>query len=193
MKAQRRPRHGVEPGYGLGPVGDHLACAAKPLHTLAARLERDHRPLRTQLPLIVRLAEEALPRTDRQPAQMLSQIHLAATLLRDAVLSHFDHEEALLFPSIRLLEDGAGKWALDLRQLIPELRREHHHIEGLLAQLRIITHGFATGGSPLVRTLFAALEGIARDLDAHFAEEEQTLLPRALALQHDGAVRPPEV
>ena len=171
---------------------DHRACAGKPLHALAARLEGAHRPLRVELPLIVRLAEEAIARDGRRYPQLLPQIHLAATLLRDAVMSHFDHEEALLFPSIRLLEDGADTWALDLRQLIPELRREHRQIEGLLAQLRIITGGFAVRGSPLMRTLFAALEGAARDLDAHFAEEEQTLLPRAMALQHDRGVRPPE-
>ena len=177
---------------------DHLGCAGKPLHALAARFESDHRPLRVELPLIVRLAEEALARDGRRHPLLLPQIHLAATLLRDAVVSHFDHEDALLFPSIRLLEDGADTWALDLRQLIPEIRREHRQIEGLLAQLRIITGGFATGGftgrgSALMRTLYAALAGAARDLDAHFDEEEQTLLPRAMALQHDRGLRRPEV
>jgi len=172
---------------------NHPGCAGKPLHALAARLERDHRPLRIELPLIVRLAEEAIARDGRQHPQLLPEIHLAATLLRDAVVSHFDHEDALLFPSIRLLEDGADTWALDLRQLIPELRREHRQIEGLIAQLRIITGGFAARGSPLMRTLFAALEGTARDLEVHFAEEEQTLLPRAMALQHDRGVHQPMV
>jgi len=143
-----------------------------------------HQPLRVELPLVVRLAEEALDRGLPRHPGLLPQVHLAVCLLRDAVISHFDREEALLFPSLRLIEDGAGAWALDLHRLVPELMREHAHILDLLAQLRLITHDFIPPtSSPMLRTLFTALRGVTRDLEVRFRLEQESLYPQALTIQ----------
>ena len=169
----------------MSSVDHHQSCADKPLHALTERLELGmHQPLRVELPLVVRLAEEVLHGGLRRHLELLPQVHLAVCLLRDAATAHFDHEEALLFPSVRLIEDGAGAWALDLHRLVPELMREQAHIQDLLAQLRLITHDFvAPVSSPMLRTLFAALKGVTHDLDATFRLEQQSLFPQALSIQ----------
>jgi iron-sulfur cluster repair protein YtfE (RIC family) len=169
----------------------HRSCADKPLHALTAKLERDHQPLRVELPLVVRLAEETLEIERRHLPHLLSEIHLALCLLRDAISSHFDREEALLFPSVRLIEDGAGAWALDLHRLVPELMREHVQIADLLAQLKLMTNDFVPPSTPSsLRTLYTAMAGVARDLAAHFEIEHERLYPEALTLQRPRADTP---
>jgi iron-sulfur cluster repair protein YtfE (RIC family) len=167
-------------------------CAGQPLHRLVDRLEREaYQPLRTELPLIVRLAEEAMARRGRRHRDLLPQVHLAACLLRDAALAHFDRDEALLFPSVRLIEDGMGALALDPHQLVPELRHEHTQIRALIAQLRLMTHDFLPpASSPLLATLFTALAGVARDLETAFQVEQRAIFPKILALHRGRRVRP---
>ena len=169
----------------MSSVDHHQSCADKPLHILTARLEQGvHQSLRVELPLVVRLAEEVLPAELRRHPDLLPQLHLAVCLLRDAVTSHFDREEALLFPSLRLIEDGAGAWALDLHRLVPELMREQAQIQDLLAQLRLMTHDFvAPASAPMLRTLFASLRGVTHDLEARFRLERDSLYPQALSIQ----------
>jgi iron-sulfur cluster repair protein YtfE (RIC family) len=176
----------------LNADAGHHSCASKPLHRVVARLERDaYQPLRTELPLIVQLAQDAVSRSNRRQRDLLPQVHLAACLLMDAALAHFDRDEALLFPSVRLIEDGAGARALDLHQLVPELRQEHTQIRALIAQLRLMTHDFIPPmSSPMLRTLFAALSGVARDLEAAFQVEHRSVFPQALSLQHGRPLRP---
>lgn len=178
----------------------HTCCelaarrSMEPLRSLVDRLERyAYQPLRTELTLIVKLAEDGVTRRGRRGRDLLPQLHLATYLLRDAALSHFDRDEALWFPSVRLIEDGAGTRALDPHQLVPELKNEHAQIRALIAQLRLMTHDFLPpAASPLLTTLFCALAGVTRDLESAFLIEHRSLFTRVLSL-HQGRPLRPEV
>lgn len=161
------------------------SCAAKPLHRLAARLEREtHAALRLELPLIVRLAGDALSVERRRHPELAPQWHLAICQLHAAVTSYFDREEALLFPSIRLIEDGAGACAVDLNLLVRELLKEQAEIQERLGQVRLLTRALVTPeSSPILLTLFKALTRLSRDLRAQFQIARDQLYPQALAFE----------
>jgi iron-sulfur cluster repair protein YtfE (RIC family) len=163
----------------------HVACGAGPLHAMTRRFEADvHQTLRAELPMIARLAEGALTCQGWRHPELLPQLHLAVCLLKTAVNSHFDREEALLYPCVRLLEDGVTRATLNLHALVPELVREHYQIEDLVAQIRLMTHEFQPPSvSPLLSTLYDGLARLASTLHAHFRAEERELFPAALSLQ----------
>lgn len=167
------------------------SCAGKPLHALIDELTRTtHETLRLELPLTARLAADELSRGGREHPE-LTMVHTTVCLIRDAVLAHLEREEALLFPSVRLIEDGRPDAALNLRSLIPELLEEHQEIRELLDKVRKMLVACVTArSSPLLHTLSAALAVNARRLMTHFAREEGTLFPRALALQPDSPAFP---
>jgi iron-sulfur cluster repair protein YtfE (RIC family) len=148
------------------------------------RLERIcHHPLRSELQAIVTLSEEALPRHVARHPALFPDAHLAMCRLQRAVAAFLDEEEALLFPSIRFLERGLVRDALDLRPLVVDLIRAHVRILTLLATLRAETRGYrAPAMSPMLNTLFGALREIDRGLQAYFEFERRDLFPRAIAL-----------
>jgi regulator of cell morphogenesis and NO signaling len=166
------------------PPTDAPSCASKPLHALIGDLTRTtDESLRLELPLVARLAEDELARHCREHPE-LAMLHVTVCLVRDAALAHIEREEALLFPSIRLAEDGRPDAALNLHALIPELIREHRQLQDLLAKVRVMSTALLTAGSsPLLRTLYTALARSSRLLIDHFTLEERALFPPALALQ----------
>lgn len=163
----------------------HVGCAERPLHVLVGQIERrSHERLRVELPLIARLSEEDLAFHARSHPDLFPRLHFAMCLLRDAVLTYFDNEQALLFPSVRLIEDGVRRTALDLRRLVPELTAEQLHIRTVLTSIRTLTHTYrAAPVSPLLNMLIVTLRRIDRDLQWQFDVEQHDLFPRAMRLQ----------
>jgi iron-sulfur cluster repair protein YtfE (RIC family) len=168
----------------MPPTDVPPTCASKPLHALIDDLTQTaHETLRVELPLVARLAEDELARQCREHPE-LAMLHVTVCLVRDAALTHFEREEALLFPSIRLAEDGRADAALNLHKLIPELIREHRDVEDLLGKVRVMRRALLTSSASfLLKTLDSALSRSSRILLDHFAREERELFPRALALQ----------
>jgi iron-sulfur cluster repair protein YtfE (RIC family) len=177
----------------MPPTDTPPPCASKPLHACIDELTRTtHETLRLELPLVARLAEDELARHCREHPE-LAMLHVTVCVVRDAAMAHIEREEALLFPSIRLAEDGRLDAALNLHELIPELIREHRQVRDLLAKVRVMSTALLTAGSsPLLRTLYTALARNARILTDSFTFEERTLFPRALALQPSSPQFPPE-
>jgi regulator of cell morphogenesis and NO signaling len=177
----------------MPPADSPPPCADKPLHALIDELTRTtHEALRLELPLTARLTADELSRHGREHPE-LTMVHATVCLIRDSVLAHLEREEALLFPSIRLIEDGRPDAALNLQTLIPELLEEHQEIRDLLGKVRRMLGTCVTDqSSPLLHTLSTAVAVNARRLMTHFAREEGTLFPRALALQSDSPAFPAE-
>jgi iron-sulfur cluster repair protein YtfE (RIC family) len=158
-----------------------VACSLKPMHRQTDRLEQTaHAALRSELSLIVDLAQEELARTGRESLPALRRLHASAELLRDAAIAHFRREELRLFPLVRLAEDGVRARAL-IGQLVFDLRRDHDRIRNLIDTISVATGHFTPPpASPLVTVLFRSLAAVARDLVRHFEDEEQGLFSFAL-------------
>jgi iron-sulfur cluster repair protein YtfE (RIC family) len=161
----------------------HIVCAARPLPVFDEQRTFQEQ-LRAELPIIARLSEDALRRHGRHHPDLFPRLHFAVCRLRDAVLTHFDNEQALLLPSVRLLEDGAPDTGLDLSRLVPELTAEHLHIMNVLTAIGTITHEYRVPAtSPLLSMLVSTLRRIDRDLHRHFDLEQRELFPHAVELQ----------
>ena len=158
-------------------------CAGKPLHRLTHQLEHvSHETLRSELSLIVALAQEELTRPGSRNVALLEVFLVKASRLLEAVSNHFRREETRLFPAIRLAEDGLNSDPGRLVSLVLDLRREHVVIRARLDGIRQLTdHGAHMCACPLVEMLFASLAGVADNLDRHMDEEEQALFPRIVA------------
>lgn len=156
-------------------------------------VDRNRAPVREELALLARLAAEACQRDHRRHPE-LPELHLGLCLLGDAVNAHLDRKEALLFPSLRFLESGEDTEALDVHALVRELLTEQEQIDGIITELRSITHDFVPPAcSPLVSTLFAGTADVARRLAAEFHVDTRMLFPRALALQPRRQTTAPEM
>ena len=130
-------------------------------------------PLRVELRTLARLSREEYDRLVRQYPGLFPRLHFAIGRLRDAVLTHFENEQALLRPLLRTLEEGGAEAAQDLRRLVPELVADHRHIVSVLASIRAITLSHhATADSPLLSMLLDSLRRIDRNLRALFALED---------------------
>lgn len=175
---------------GVDPVGvaaeiEHAAAQSphaerwdqRPLSELIDHiLSRYHAPLRTELPRLIELAgrvEQAhADRSDRPAglALLLSQV-------RDAVESHLEKEEQILFPLIRA---GRGHMA---QMPVQVMIHEHDDHGQNLTRIRQITHDFTLPPQACAswRELYRALEELEGELMAHIHLENSVLFPRALA------------
>ena len=158
-------------------------CAGKPLHRLTHQLEHvSHETLRSELSLIVALAQEELTRPGSRNVALLEVFHVKASRLLETVSNHFRREETRLFPAIRLAEDGLSTDPGRLVSLVLDLRREHVVMRARLEAIREFTDRAAhLSACPLVDMLFASLATLADDLDRHMDEEEEALFPRIVA------------
>lgn len=149
----------------------------RPLSELIDHIvSRYHAPLRTELPRLIELAsrvEQAhAERSDRPAglARLLSQV-------RDAVESHLEKEEQILFPLIRA---GRGRMA---QMPVQVLIHEHDDHGQNLTRIRQITHDFSLPPNACAswRELYRALAELEGELMDHIHLENSILFPRALA------------
>jgi regulator of cell morphogenesis and NO signaling len=119
-------------------------------------------------------------------------------MLASELMRHLDKEEKILFPFIRAMAecDRAGTPAPALpfgtiRNPIRMMEEEHQDAAGELAQLRLVTAGYAPPPEACAtwRACYAALEAFERDLHTHVHLENSVLFPAALRLEERLAAR----
>jgi regulator of cell morphogenesis and NO signaling len=148
----------------------------RPLAALVTHiLERYHEPLRRELPELHRMAvtvEEKHRENPLCPSGLAA--HTAA--IHEAVLSHLDKEERILFPMILA---GRGPYVSGPVQVM-EMEHEEHGAN--LARTRSLTHDFAlpADACPTWRALYLRLQELEADLMDHIHLENNILFPRAL-------------
>jgi iron-sulfur cluster repair protein YtfE (RIC family) len=188
---------GMEPVSAVDLLAKRVAernpgapITGQPLHVVVEAIVRTcHEPLREELPVVARISEEELGRHARRHPELFPQLHFEICRLRDAVLTHFENEQALLFPSVRLLENGEPQATLDLHQLVPQLIVEHLHIMSVLTSIRTITNGYQVAtDSPLLDMLVSTLRRFDRTLKRYFDLERRELFARAIRLQESQSV-----
>jgi regulator of cell morphogenesis and NO signaling len=112
--------------------------------------------------------------------------------LRDDLLPHMAKEERVLFPYITAMEQAvtAGRPVPTpmfgtVRNPVRMMSVEHDAAGDLLARLRQLSGGYAPPADACIsfRTLYAALEGLERDLHEHIHLENNILFPRAVEME----------
>ncbi len=99
------------------------------------------------------------------------------TDMHEAMLSHMQKEEQILFPAILR---GVGS---QLQGPVHQMELEHDEHGAKLLELRAITHDFVPPAEACTswRALFLRCEQLEADLMAHVHLENHVLFPRALA------------
>jgi len=138
-------------------------------------LERYHEPLRSELPELRRMAETVESKHAEKPEcpRNLSS-HLAS--IHEAVLSHLEKEERILFP---LIIAGRGAQAGGPIQVM-EMEHDEHGTN--LALTRSLTNDLVAPAwaCPTWQALYVRLRQLEADLMDHISLENNVLFPRAL-------------
>jgi regulator of cell morphogenesis and NO signaling len=151
--------------------------ASMPLSELIAYIvENHHRPLDTELPRLMRMAQRVLEvHGDRDRARLTALLDV----LHDFSTEMFDHmlkEERVLFP---MIVRGEGRIAM---MPISVMEAEHEHIGKLLAELRRLTDDFVApqGACATWRGLWLGLADLERRTHEHVHLENNVCFPRAI-------------
>ena len=139
-------------------------------------LETYHKPLKTELPRLVELAQKVERAHDDKP-DVPKGLTAHLTGIREAVNDHLDREEDDLFP---LIVTGRGS---DVKLHIEDMIQEHEDHGENLRLTREIAGDFnlpeyACG---TWRELYRSLDQLEKDLMDHVRLENNILFPRALA------------
>ncbi len=129
-------------------------------------------------------------------AQNHPELHLCQQVLQqleDDLLPHMMKEERVLFPYVIALERAAGGEKLKpfatfgtVQNPVRMMSLEHDRAGDLLRTLRRLTNDYVppADGCFSYTTLFAALEGLEKDLHRHIHLENNLLFPRAIELEN---------
>jgi regulator of cell morphogenesis and NO signaling len=150
--------------------------AAVPLADLCKHIvEEHHARLRWELPRLCELAERAAVEHGRERPE-LHDLREELERLRAELEEHIGDEERTLFP---LLASGD---ALD-RTRLERLLHEHDETGARLRRLRELAGGYDTAAAlcSTHRALLQGLHGLELELHQHVHEENNVLIPRALA------------
>ncbi|MGE0040061.1 MAG: iron-sulfur cluster repair di-iron protein [Vicinamibacterales bacterium] len=154
----------------------------RPLPELVAFIvDRYHRSLRAELPELVALAARVESRHgDKPTAPRGLRAHLA--LMEQAVASHLEKEEQVLFPM--LLAGAAGLAASPIRVI----EEEHDDHGRNLARVRELTADLTPPpeACPTWRALYLRLGALEAELMDHIHLENNVLFPRALGEMEAG-------
>lgn len=167
-----------------GPA--EVDAAAMGLTELADHIEATHHTyLKIELPRLVEMADRVASKHTWRDARLPELAEAVSTLASD-MFSHMHKEEAVLFPLVRQIEEGARG---DISAPITQMEAEHEAAGGLTARLRELTDGFAPNAEccNTHRALLAGLAEFESDLHRHVHKENNVLFPRALALAGAGA------
>jgi regulator of cell morphogenesis and NO signaling len=173
---------GLEPGRIAAEIDsaqNEVAGFARfdlmPLAQLADHIERRyHATLREELPRLIQMAG----RVERSHAEKATvPVGLAAHLqeMADALESHMQKEEQILFPMIR---SGAGAMvAMPIQVMVHE--HDDHAVS--LRRLRALAGDFVAPADacPTWRALYLGLDELERELMEHIHLENNVLFPRA--------------
>jgi regulator of cell morphogenesis and NO signaling len=155
----------------LGALVDHILTAY-------------HEPLRRDLDLLDALSSRVASRHGADRPEVL-RVRQLLERLRAELDQHLVSEEAVLFPTVRLIERGARSDEVDLVEMLPLLMREHQATGDVLDDLARTTSGFVApeGACPTYRALYSGLARLERELHRHIFLENHILFPRAAELE----------
>jgi regulator of cell morphogenesis and NO signaling len=162
------------------------------LEELSEHIVRTHHAyVKKELPRLAVLAQKVVNRHGATTAQ-LPLIQAALAKLDGELTQHLAKEEAVLFPYIVLLErakaDGGAKphgCFGTVANPIAMMTQEHDAAGALLAEIRLLSHGFTTpdDACPTYHAFFDGLQDFERDLHQHIHLENNILFPRAINLE----------
>jgi regulator of cell morphogenesis and NO signaling len=158
----------------------------EPLHLLIDHIVSTyHDPLRHELTRLEEMAAKVL-RVHGSKAAHLARLDAIVAELSAELRSHMRKEEIVLFPAIRALEERQSQTGAGLRihSPIAAMMHEHDHAGALLAELRVITDGYATPAwaCATVRALYDGLSELEAAMHVHVHLENNILFPRSVAL-----------
>lgn len=142
-----------------------------------------HVPLREELPRLESMAAK-VARVHGAKAAHLARLDAIVAELSAELRSHMRKEEAVLFPAIRAIEEGAAHPGLRIDAPIAVMEHEHDHAGSLLSELRTITDGYAAPqwACETFAALYHGLSELEAAMHVHVHLENNVLFPRALAL-----------
>jgi regulator of cell morphogenesis and NO signaling len=150
-----------------------------------------HQYVRRALPRLVQMsAEVAAKHGERVPE--LKRVDALVSALRSEMFAHLEKEEQILFPFIAQMEEAASGFAgtphacfRTVAHPVAMMVREHESAEGLVAEIRDLTHGFAPPADACLSqsAFFAGLAAFEGDLRQHVHLENDILFPRAIELE----------
>jgi regulator of cell morphogenesis and NO signaling len=145
-----------------------------------------HSYVNKNLPMIEDLAEKVAEHHGTvKPAFV--EVYKKVNTLRCELLTHLKKEEQILFPTIKLLEDGGTmKIGFDsIRDPIFVMESDHEVLGELIREIRRLTTDYSVpeDGCNSVKMLFHKLDEFEKDLLQHFHLENNILFPKAIALE----------
>jgi regulator of cell morphogenesis and NO signaling len=167
-------------------------AAAQSLRDLINRIQDTHHVfLRTELPFLEeRIAKMASKHGQERPE--LFEVQQKLQDLRDDLTVHLEKEERILFPYIAELEASRDSVGPEPSGCFPSVRfpirmmlMEHDNATEVLAELRSLTANYAVpeGLCECGREFYQRLAGLESDLKQHIEVENNSLFPRAIALE----------
>ena len=126
------------------------------------------------------------------------RVEALAYRLAGDLAPHMQKEEQILFPYIESMDAVAGRGTRrtescfgSVKNPIRMMMAEHDTAEGILAELRETTKGYALppGASEPLEALYAGLAALEEDLHRHIRLENDVLFPRAITLEQGGRSR----
>jgi regulator of cell morphogenesis and NO signaling len=166
---------------GQAPRETGRDWTAAPLHELIDHIVATyHQPLRAELPRLTSLAGRVLGAHGDRDRQTLTRIETIVEELSAELQDHMRKEELVLFPAIRMIEQG-GVPAVRLDGPVSVMEAEHDHAGTRLAELRHLTSGYVvpTWACPTTRALIDGLRELEADMHQHVHLENNILFPRA--------------
>lgn len=151
-----------------------------------------HRYLWDEMPRLSELAAKvASVHGGRHPE--LADVTRVYEALRAELEPHLVKEERVLFPMIAALAGGGSVAAHcgTIQAPISVMWREHDAAGELLAELRLLTHGYEVpdDGCASYHLLYKGLEEMEHDVHLHIMKENTRLFPLAVELETAGRLR----
>jgi regulator of cell morphogenesis and NO signaling len=174
--------HGAAPAdptaYSLGRLIQHI-------------VRTHHQYVRRELPRLVQIAQKVTGRHSQRAPELKQVEELIGQLGREMV-AHFAKEEQVLFPFVAQMEQNVAVSCAapeacfrTVAQPIAMMITEHESAEGIVADIRDLTHGFTPPAWACASyvALYAGLREFAADLRQHVHLENDVLFPRAIELE----------
>jgi regulator of cell morphogenesis and NO signaling len=147
-------------------------------------VSRHHEYLRRTIPFVRGLASK-VGRVHGDHNPKLRDLDVAVSALGDALLTHLDEEENVLFPLLTSPDADPARTAAPLAAM----QSEHLEVAALLDRIHQASDDFTLPdwACNSYRTLFAELRALEKDILTHVHLENHVLAPRFGGVPHQGA------
>lgn len=137
-----------------------------------------HRPLDTELPRLLEMAERVLTVHKDKAPEMLSELAQSVSNLKAELEPHMNKEEQILFPMIKNGQAAMAQGPINV------MLQEHDIAGDILKRIRELTNDFQVpeNACNTWRALWHGLADIEDSLHIHIHLENNILFPRALSL-----------